>query len=309
MNHTTFTFTSDGKDQLQIVANRWEPDVPARAAVQIAHGMAEHIDRYDAFAKSLVQQGFVVYGNDHRGHGRTAGEEDRGWFAEENGFEQVVQDLHRLTQIIHREQPGLPLFLFGHSMGSFLARRIIQLHGDEYQGVILCGTGGDPGWVGKLGLGLASREVRKKGSRTPSPMMAKLVTGGFNRKLRPRRTEADWLSRDEEEVDQYLADPLCGGVLTAGFYRDLLAGLILIHRKENMELTPKSLPILLIAGEDDPVGDFGKGVRRVAEGYRRAGIKDLTCKLYPGARHELLKELNREEVVQDLIDWLEERVK
>ncbi|GGA39042.1 alpha/beta hydrolase [Kroppenstedtia guangzhouensis] len=308
MNLTTFSFSSKGKDQLQIVANRWKPDIPARAVVQIVHGMAEHINRYDAFASFLIQRGLVVYGNDHRGHGRTAGKENRGWFAEDQGFEQVVQDLYRLTQIIRREQPGLPLFLFGHSMGSFLARRIIQLHGDEYQGVILCGTGGDPGWLGRLGLRIARREVKKKGSQTPSPMMAKLITGGFNRRFRPRRTEVDWLSRDEREVDKYLEDSFCGGVLTAGFYRDLLEGLIMIHREENIQLTPKNLPILLISGEDDPVGDFGKGVRRVVQRYRRAGIKDLRCKLYTGARHELLNELNREEVVQDVINWLEKHI-
>lgn len=308
MNRTTFTFPSTGKDQLKIVATKWEPEVPARAVVQIAHGMAEHMARYDSFARFLGERGFAVYGNDHRGHGQTAAEGIRGWFAEENGFELVVQDLVQLTQIIRREQPELPVFLFGHSMGSFLVRRTIQLDGEELQGVILCGTGSDPGLLGKLGLALAKREVRRKGGRALSPTLAKLTLGNFNRNFRPQRTRYDWLSRDEREVDRYIADPLCGGVFTAGFYADLLTGLITIHRRENIQKTPVDLPVLLIAGDQDPVGDYGKGVQQVYEMYRRVGLEDITCRLYPEGRHEILNELNKEEVYKEIADWLEKRV-
>lgn len=309
MNRTAFTYPSPGKDNVTIHALKWEGTETPRAVMQIAHGMAEHIARYEQFAQFLVSHGFVVYGNDHRGHGQTAGgKENLGYFADVDGFERVVDDMYVLTQIIRREHQDLPLFLLGHSMGSFLSRRYVQRYGSDLSGVILCGTGGDPGMLGKVGLCIAKREVRRKGAKTLSPKMDKLIFGNYNRRFRPARTAFDWLNRDKVEVDKYVADPMCGNVMSASFYVDLLSGILAIHRMENVKKTPSTLPIFLIAGADDPVGNYGKGVRQVQALYERAGVEDVTCKLYSDRRHELLNEKRKEEVYGDVVSWLAQRL-
>lgn len=302
----TMSFTYKASDGVEIYAKKWSTDEKPRAIVQIAHGMAEHIERYDDFAKSLLASGFIVYGNDHRGHGKTIGTNGTlGYFDDEQGFEKVANDMWTLTEIIEKEYPDIPIFLFGHSMGSFLSRRYIQLHGNRLAGVILCGTGGDPGIVGKIGKLLASREVKKRGRRTQSPMLNNLIFGNYNKPFRPGRTDFDWLSRSEPEVDKYIEDPLCGEVFTTGFYYDLLDGLAVINKPDNIRFTPSDLPIFLISGSEDPVGNHTKGVLQAYRAYQRAGIKDITNKFYEGARHELLNETNKEEVYEDVIGWIE----
>lgn len=280
-----------------------------RAVVQIAHGMAEHIRRYHAFAERLVRHGVMVYGHDHRGHGRTASEGGcLGYFADENGFETVVGDMVAVTQQIQDKHPGVPVFLFGHSMGSSLSLRYMQLYGQRLAGVILSGSGWFSNLQLALGEWLAAREVRRMGRRAPSHLLHQLTFGGFNRAFRPTRTEMDWLSRDVAEVDKYLADPLCGNVHTAGFFHDYFHGLRVLQRPAEMARIPKALPVLLISGADDPVGNRGRGVQRLAHALRRAGVNDVRLRLYPGARHELLNETCREEVWADVLNWLEERL-
>jgi alpha-beta hydrolase superfamily lysophospholipase len=301
-------FSYQGSDGLEIYAVKWggESSEKPRAIVQISHGMAEHVKRYDSFARVLVSQNIFVYGNDHRGHGMTGSKTNSiGYFADEEGFERVVNDMEALTSIIEKEYPGVPIFLFGHSMGSFLSRRYIQLYGNRLAGVILSGTGGDPGIIGKIGKMIAAREKKKKGSRTPSPLMNKLTFGSYNKAFKPTRTDFDWLSRDEQEVDMYIADPLCGGVFTAGFYYDLLEGLETVNKPENIMATPASLPIFLISGSKDPVGGDTKGVLKSFQAYKAEGMQNVTYKFYEGARHELLNETNREEVQDDVIHWID----
>jgi alpha-beta hydrolase superfamily lysophospholipase len=302
----TASFTYKASDGFDIYARKWVGEEKPRAIVQIAHGMAEHIERYDDFANSLLTQGFVVFGNDHRGHGKTIGTNGTmGYFDDDQGFEKVVNDMWVLTNIIEKEYPDIPIYLFGHSMGSFLSRRYIQLHGNRLAGVILCGSGGDPGIVGKIGKFIASREVKKRGRKTQSPLLNNLIFGNYNKPFRPGRTDFDWLSRSEREVDKYIEDPYCGEVFTTGFYYDLLAGLESINRPENIAYTPVDLPVFFISGSDDPVGNHTKGVLQAYHAYKRAGIKDVTCKFYEGARHELLNETNKEEIYEDIIDWIE----
>ncbi|MGJ7910139.1 lysophospholipase [Neobacillus sp. LXY-1] len=299
-------FTFQTKDGVDIFASKWEMDqgVP-RAIIQIAHGMAEHINRYDKFARELVSQNFIVYGNDHRGHGKTGDKMNSiGYFADEQGFEKVVLDMRELTSIIKKEHPATPIFLFGHSMGSFLSRRYIQLFGDQLSGVILSGTGGDPGIMGKVGKMVASLEIKRKGGRTPSPLLNNLTFGSYNKAFKPTRTEFDWLSRDEKEVDRYIEDPFCGGIFSAGFFHDLLGGLEIINRHENIVKIPAKLPILLLAGSKDPVGGNTKGVLKTYESYKQAGLEDVTYKFYESARHEILNETNKTEVYKDIIHWL-----
>ncbi|MFS0824456.1 alpha/beta hydrolase [Bacillus sp. 1P02SD] len=309
MTCTDFTFLSE--DGVTIYCKKWESsDVTPKGIVQLAHGMAEHIERYDLFAKSLTKEGYIVYGNDHRGHGKTGTNAKlMGFFADENGFDLVVEDMLQLTDIIKRNHPNVPIFLFGHSMGSFLSRRYIQTHGDELAGVILSGTGGDPGFIGKVGIGIAKFEMKRKGKKTKSPLMNKLTFGSYNKSFRPNRTEFDWLSRDDQEVDKYNADPLCGGIFTAGFFYDLVSGVEKVNNHSENQHIPKELPIYFMAGDKDPVGNYSKGVLEAANMYKNVEMKDITVQLYENSRHEILNELNKEEVYKDVINWLDMHIK
>ena len=300
--------TNDG---VEIFYHKWLPQKkkPIKGVVQIAHGMAEHSKRYARFAKALINQGFAVYANDHRGHGQTAGSlENVGYFADKDGWNLVVEDMRKLTQLIKKNHPDIPVFLFGHSMGSFLSRHYIFLYANEIKGVILSGTGGDPGLLGKIGYLVAKRESKKNGKKFRSPRLKDLSFGKFNKAFKPNRTEFDWLSRDDAEVDKYVDDPYCGGDFTAGFYEDLLSGLATINDSKNTQNVPQDLPIYLFSGEKDPVGNKTKGVQQVFKAYQKAGIKDVSCKFYPDGRHEMLNETNREEVFGDVVDWLNSHI-
>ncbi|MBW1898606.1 MAG: lysophospholipase [Deltaproteobacteria bacterium] len=305
MKSETFKFKT--KDNADIFTYKWLPDneKEMKAVVQLSHGMAEHGRRYERFAGELTGSGYGVYINDHRGHGKTAGSvEALGFFADENGWNLVVEDMHQLTGIIKENHPDLPVFLLGHSMGSFLSRNYIYLYGNKLKGVLLSGTAGDPGLLGAIGILLAKRECKKKGKKTKSPLLDKLSFGSFNKAFKPARTDFDWLSRDDKEVDKYIDDPYCGEVFTAGFYLDLLGGIKAINLKSNTNLVPKDLPMFLFAGDMDPVGKNSKGVKQIFKAYEKAGILDVSCKLYNEGRHEMLNETNREEVFSDIIKWL-----
>lgn len=296
-----------GNDGVEIAAKKWSKDSTPLAIIQIAHGMAEHIQRYEPFAKRLVENNFFVYGNDHRGHGLTVvNKNDRGYFADEQGFDQVVEDMYILTTEIKKAHPHVPIILFGHSMGSLLSRRYIQKYGTELAGVIISGTSGDPGLLGKIGMMIAKFEVKTKGARTPSPLLNQLLFGSFNKKFKPTRTNFDWLSRDEKEVDKYMDDPHCGEIFTTGFFLDLFHGIASIHDQQNMNSIPKNLPIYIFSGDKDPVGNQTKGVLNVYKGYQKMGIKDVSIKFYPEGRHEMLNETNREEVYEDIIKWIKD---
>lgn len=305
MTCTDFTFLTD--DGVTIFCKKWEDEGQAipKGIVQIAHGMAEHIERYAIFAKALIKEGYIVYGNDHRGHGKTGSSSKlMGFFAEENGFERVVVDMLQLTNLIKKNHPNVPTFLFGHSMGSFLSRRYIQTHGDQLAGVILSGTGGDPGFIGKIGIGIAKLEMMRNGNKTKSPLMNKLTFGSYNKAFSPNRTEFDWLSRDDKEVDKYIDDPLCGGIFTAGFFYDLVSGVAKVNNHRSNRNIPRELPMYFIAGDKDPVGNYSKGVLQAADMYKKIGNNDVTVQLYKNSRHEILNELNKEEVIKNVINWL-----
>ncbi len=305
MNFENFVFNS--QDGTKITGYKWIPkDVKIKGVVQISHGMAEHAARYDEFAVTLGKAGYAVYANDHRGHGKTAGSlENAGYFADENGWKLVIDDLYAVTKIAKSEYPNIPLFLFAHSMGSLLARNYISIYYKDIKGVILSGTGGDPGLLGIIGMFIAKREAKKKGKKFPSLFLNKLSFGTFNKAFMPTRTDFDWLSRDEKEVDKYIADPYCGFVCTAGHFVDLLGGIKLINSAENINKIPKDLPIYLFSGEMDPVGANTKGVTQVYNSFKKAGIKDLEIKFYKNARHETLNEINKKEVYADVISWLD----
>lgn len=304
------TFLLDTQDETPVFVHRWLPDGEPKAVVQIAHGMAEHSGRYERFAQALTDAGYAAYAGDHRGHGQTVKDaRDVGYFADDNGFDRVVDDLHALTERIKDEQPSVPVILFGHSMGSFLSRSYATRFGGDIDALVISGTGGSAGPLGKVGRGIAGLQAKVRGRRHPSGLMNTLTFGQYNAKFKPARTEFDWLSRDHDEVDKYIADPKCGELFTVGFYADLLAGLERVNDDKEVSSTPSDLPILLISGSDDPVG--GKdaaGVRAVGAQLRKLGVRDVTITIYPGARHELLNETNRDEVTADVIAWLDKQV-
>lgn len=300
-------FTFKSSDETEIFTYKWIPDdSKIKGIVQIAHGMAEHAERYDRFAKYLNKNGYIVYANDHRGHGKTAGAiEKLGYLADEDGFELLVKDLQTLSSIIKEEYPSLPLFLFGHSMGSFAAQRYIMLNGNDLDGVILSGSNGKQGLMLKIGSIIANREIKKHGRKAQSQKLHDLFFGGFNKSFTPSRTEFDWLSRDEKEVDKYIDDPYCGTVFTGGFFYDFLTGLIEVEDKNNIELVSKDLPIYIFSGGQDPVGKFGKGIINLYNRYKIHGVEDLKYKLYKDGRHEMLNEINKDEVMNDVVAWLD----
>jgi alpha-beta hydrolase superfamily lysophospholipase len=297
-------------DNSQIYCQKWIPESGAvKAVVQIAHGMAEHIERYTEFAEELTKAGLAVYGNDHRGHGKTAGTLDRvGFLSDDNGFNLVVEDMKTLTETINREYPEHSIVLLGHSMGSLLARHYIYRYENRIKCAIFSGLVSDPGILGGVGLFIANLVCAIKGKRSKSPLLDTLSFGQFNASFKPNRTKFDWLSRDPERVDLYINDPFCGTIFSAGFFKDLLTGLKEIKQIENSGRLPLDIPIYMFSGDKDPVGDNTTGVQKIHDLYKKAGVKDLTLKFYPDGRHEMLNEINRDEVYRDIIQWIESKL-
>ncbi len=304
MNETTFTHTAS--DGIGIFVRRWSGDSAPKALVLVAHGVAEHSGRYARLASALVPRGCEVWAPDHRGHGRTAqASGGRGWFAAENGFRRVVDDLAEIRNRMAAERPGLPIFLMGHSMGSSLARYYQVLYGDGLAGCALSGI------VALAPLLAAASDVivaagrALQGGRGIAKFADSLTLGSYGNSFKPIRTSWDWLSRDPAEVDAYNADPDCGFTCTWDWYRDMNEGIKFVEDPRNVARIPKSLPIYVFAGSADPVGAASGGADRLAEAYRTAGIRDVRLRLYPGGRHESLNEVNRDEVTRDLAEWLE----
>ena len=302
-------FTYRTCDNIEIYTYLWQPEGPLKGALQIAHGMAEHALRYEGFAKFLVEKGFAVYANDHRGHGKTAGSKEKlGYFAPEDGWNLVVGDMVQLSGIIKKKHPDTPLFLFGHSLGSMLLRSYLMTHSHMLKGAILSGTGGDPGLIAAAGSIVARVVSLACGKEAQSPLLDKMSFGEFNKAFKPNRTPFDWLSRDEAEVDKYIKDPYCGTVFTAGFFEDLLYGVKEINKKESFGKIWRDLPIFVFSGDKDPVGDKTKGVKQVMARLKKAGVKKVSHKFYEGGRHEMLNETNKKEVFADIHSWLLENL-
>lgn len=307
-NEFRFPSTSSG---VPVRVRVWNPvSRSPRAVVQISHGMVEHIDRYDAFARFLAANGFAVYGNDHLGHGGTARTpDDIGFFGDRGGWECLVEDMATLTKLARERHPGLPCFLYGHSMGSFLARSYAFRHPDiQLAGMLLTGTNFLPRITSMAGLALFSTARMLFGHRSRPVRLDRILFGNYNRPFEPARTPRDWLSRDESIVDAYMLDPLCGFVFTTSAYQELMRGLSEIVRQDRIRRMDPALPVWIGCGEFDTVGNCGEGARRTAEAFQAAGLAPPTLKVYPGARHELLNETCRDEVYGDICRWLESRL-
>ncbi|MDU4860999.1 MAG: alpha/beta hydrolase [Terrisporobacter othiniensis] len=304
-------FYFKGKEDLNIHVYKYTSEnIKPKAVVQIAHGMSETAIRYKEFAQELTKNGYVVYINDHRGHGITAKTIDNiGYLAEKDGFTCLVEDMNILTNIIKEENPHLPIYLFGHSMGSFVSQRYIMEYGDNLAGLILSGSNGKHGKILKVAQLISKSEIKKHGRRHRSKKLDNLIFGGNNKGFKPSKTDFDWLSRDEKEVQKYIDDPFCGVLFTCGFFYDFIKGLQEVEDKENLKKVPLDLPIYIMSGDKDPVGKNGKGVLRLKDRYVNLGVKKVSCKLYEGGRHEMLNEINKEEVIKDIISWLNEREK
>jgi len=297
-------------DAHQVFVCKWEEKtVKPKAVLQIAHGMSEHIKRYESFAEYLNSKGIIVIGHDHRGHGQTGEKTSAyGFFAETNGFERVVDDLKEVYDHIKEQYPGLPVFLMGHSMGSFLVRRFLQRYQLGLCGVILSGTGGNPGFILKIAKILAKWQVKKWGNRTESPFLHKLTTGSNNKKFKNANTEYEWLTRDSDHITAYIDDPYCGKIGTTGFFQDLYYGLERIHQAEQIEKMEKGVPLYLFSGDMDPVGSYTKGVVSMINQLRKHGIQHIDYKFYENGRHEMLNEVNRQEVFYDIYQWIEKKL-
>lgn len=295
--------SSNGTSRLHCI--QWIPDGEIHACLQIAHGMTEHIERYEELAEYLAERGICVYGNDHLGHGMTASDKtERGFFGEKDGAVLLVKDMRRLWLWGKRAYPEGKHFLLGHSMGSFLVRRYLTAYGDGPDGVILSGTGAHPGAAVAAGVLLASFVCRTKGAHYRDKLLYEMSLGNYNRKFAPVKTASDWLSRDEESVKAFEADERCSFVFTAGAYRDFFNLILKTQRLEKEGKIHKEIPVLFLSGTMDPVGEQTRGVSRVYGWFDRAGVHDLTKGLYEGARHEVFHEINRQEVFSDTFDWL-----
>lgn len=301
-------FTFPTRSNTAIHCCKWLPQKEPVGVVQIVHGISEYIARYDPLAQALTKRGFIVVGEDHMGHGGSISKQipqgtvEGGWLA-------MVSDTYRLYRMTREEFPDLPYFLYGHSMGSFLTRTLLYTYPDaELAGAILSGTGWMPKAVLKSGRAVCRFEARRCGEKNPSRRVSGLMFGSYTKGIENPRTPFDWLSRDAAEVDKYVADPLLGFEASVGLSYEMLGGMLMNEDAKNLAKMPKKLPVLFVSGDKDPVGSSGKGVKKTYEAFLKAGLKDVQLKLYPGGRHEMHNEINREGLIADVAAWLKEHI-
>ena len=310
MNFTTNTYKTI--DDKTIFYYKWPSNKSnaIKGFVQIAHGVGEHAGRYHPIAEKLQNEGFEVYANDHRVHGKSVKNEDYlGYYDGDNYFLDALNDMRQLTEIIQKEHPNKKIILFGHSMGSLLSREYVIKYGADLEALILSGTASFMKGLGPVGLFSANILGKINGKHRSNELLKNLFFTQFNKKFKPNRTKVDWISSDEHQVDLFEADPLRIEDFSLSVFRDILKGTKKINKTQTFESTPKDLPILIFSGDKDPVGEMGKGVKKVANAYEKAGIKDLTLKLYENGRHEMLNEINKNDVEKDVLNWLNNRIK
>lgn len=286
------------------------PDGDVRAVVQIVHGIAEHIARYDDFMRFLASNGFVAVGTDHLGHGKSIEKEDQlGFLADKDGWTYIVNDEEILRRAMKENYPNVPQIVFGHSMGSFVTRTHLIRFPGGFDAAIISGTGNQSPALVLGGLAMGNLVVALKGPHHYSNLLNNMAFGSYNKIYGTARTESDWLSRDEAQVDKYIADPLCGFIPSCSLFRDMMTGIKFITIQKNLEKMNKDTPIYFMSGDMDPVGECGKGVKLAYENFKKAGMKDVSIKLYKDGRHEMLNELNKDEVYADILAWINSKIK
>ena len=299
--------SSTGKNKIH--ARMCVPDAEPRAIVQIIHGIAEYIDRYDEFMSFLADNGIIAVGTDHLGHGKSIeSEEQTGFFAYDNGWDYVVRDEEVLRLAMHENYPELPIIVFGHSMGSFMARTLLIRYPDAFNAAIISGTGNQGAALVNGGLIMGNLVTGLNGAHHYSKFLNNLAFGSYNKIYDNPKTEYDWLSRDEANVQKYIDDPLCGFIPSCSLFRDMMTGVKFITNKKNLTAMNKDMPVYFMSGDMDPVGECGKGVQKAYNNFLEAGMKDVSIKLYPGGRHEMLNEINKDEVYTDILAWLESKI-
>lgn len=295
----------DGVSKLHAIVWSDETKNPI-GILQIIHGMAEYIERYDDFARFMVEKGFVVVGDDHLGHGDSVGENGTfGYFCKKDPATVLVRDEHRLKKLMEAKYPGVPYYILGHSMGSFIARNYLNRYGSGIQGMIVMGTGNQSKallgaskvLVGLTGFFCGEKHVAK--------FINKLAFGTYNRAIEDAKTNVDWLTKDEAIVDKYIADERCGFTFTVNGFRGLFELIYRLQKPKNLVTIPKKIPVFFVSGEEDPVGDYGEGVIGAKNDLVRAGLENVSMKLYPGDRHEILNETDKDIVYQDIYEWIE----
>ncbi|MCR4652362.1 MAG: lysophospholipase [Eubacterium sp.] len=295
--------SKDGRTMIHAI--EWKPEGEVLAVVQIVHGMCEFVNRYDRFAKYLNEKGIYVTGNDHLGHGASVVDDEmHGYFAEKDGNGCVIGDIQSLREMTQKKYPEVPYFILGHSMGSFLTRQYLTMYGEGLAGAIISGTAYQSPAALAAGKAMCRSIARFRGWKHRSKTVNNMALGSYNKAFEPARTPNDWLTKDMRIVDDYCANPWDNFVFTLNAYYNLFVGLEKAEKQENINRIPKTLPIFVVAGGDDPVGNCGEGPRKVAEIYRKSGIRDTQVKIYPEDRHEILNETDHDEVDRDLLKWM-----
>lgn len=304
-----FYFDSrDGESRIHAV--RYTPDDGrVKGIVQIVHGMAEYVERYENLAEFLTARGILVTGEDHLGHGKSVAEGGTyGYFCEQDPATVVVRDVHRLKKITEESYPEVPYVILGHSMGSFITRNYLCRYGKGVDGAVIVGTGMQSGGLILCSKAMAGIQKLFCGSKHISRFIDKAAFGGYNKRIDAPRTSSDWLSRNPENVDRYIADGLCGFTFTVNGFQTLFELIRRLQKQENLEKVPQNLPILMVSGAEDPVGDYGKGVRKACDSLKKAGVKNITVKLYENDRHELLNEEDGEQAMEDIYQWIRREI-
>lgn len=309
INKEEFYFDSrDGEHKLHAV--RWIPGVERPVCiVQIVHGMSEYIERYDEFARYLADKGILVVGDDHLGHGLSVEPGGLyGYFCKDDADTVLVRDEHRLKKITQEQYPGVPYLILGHSMGSFITRNYLMRYGTGIQGAIIVGTGMQSKATLLCARMLAALQGVFFGAAHVSKLVDKAAFGVYNKRIAAPKTSFDWLSRNEDNVRRYVEDPLCGFIFTVNGFRTLFKLIYRLHDQEKLKNMPVNLPVFFLSGAEDPVGNYGKGVEWAYRSFREIGMDNVQMKLYPQDRHEILNEVDREDVYGDIYRWILHRI-
>ncbi len=302
------SFSIKGSDGIDLHCYKWVPDeyVRVRGVFHLVHGSLEHVYRYIHFVTRLVSEGYIVYGSDLRGHGKTAAEDESFFYFSDNnnGWKYAVDDINIITDLIKQENPQLPVFIFGHSMGSFLVREFMTSHGDNINGVFISGTGIGKPVLQRMVLFISRIMMLFRGKKYRSPFLHHLVYGTLDNLVKGHEIKGDFISRDKKEVEKYQNDPYCTQTCTIDYVHEMISAVSRVNKPGEIRKNHKEIPVYFLSGGEDPVGDKGKGIEKLHRHFKKAGVNDISVNIYPEARHELLNEYNREEVMDDMVTWI-----